>query len=222
MTALDQSFIQLLTALGALIVALGRVLVPFLPLVVWIAFWTLAVNWTKLRVVLPARGLDRPVVDRRRVRARLGNRGPATHRFASSARPDAGEFRRQNGLCDDVDLHHVLVRFGPAFGSLRQTLQLRGTGRGFRTITAATMRTMMDTGTPTHTPRRHTETHFAERVRRLCARRSRRHAVEGATGRFRFPIRAVRSAGAQPPRPNVKSSTVSRSATRKWSKLPSR
>ena len=51
MTALDQSFIQLLTALGALIVALGRVLVPFLPLVVWIAFWTLAVNWTKLRVV---------------------------------------------------------------------------------------------------------------------------------------------------------------------------
>jgi hypothetical protein len=51
MTALDQSFIQLLTALGALIVALGRVLLPFLPLVAWIAFWMLAVNWTKLRVV---------------------------------------------------------------------------------------------------------------------------------------------------------------------------
>ena len=51
MTTLDQSVIQLLTALGALIIALGRVLLPFLPLVAWIAFWTLAVNWTKLRVV---------------------------------------------------------------------------------------------------------------------------------------------------------------------------
>jgi hypothetical protein len=51
MNALDQSFIQLLTALGALIVALGRVLLPFLPLVAWIAFWTLAVNWTRLRVI---------------------------------------------------------------------------------------------------------------------------------------------------------------------------
>lgn len=52
MTALDQSFIQLLTALGTLLVALGRVLLPFLPLAAWIAFWTLGVNWTKLRVVL--------------------------------------------------------------------------------------------------------------------------------------------------------------------------
>jgi hypothetical protein len=52
MTALDQSFIQLLTALGGLIVALARVLYPFLPLVVWIAFWMFAVNWTKLRLVL--------------------------------------------------------------------------------------------------------------------------------------------------------------------------
>jgi hypothetical protein len=52
MHALDQSFIQLLTALGGLAVALGRVLLPLIPLVAWIAFWTLAVNWTKLRVVL--------------------------------------------------------------------------------------------------------------------------------------------------------------------------
>jgi hypothetical protein len=52
MHALDQSFIELLTALGGLAVALGRVLVPFIPLVAWIAFWTLAVNWTKLRLVL--------------------------------------------------------------------------------------------------------------------------------------------------------------------------
>ena len=35
-----------------LAVALGRVLVPLIPLVAWIAFWTLAVNWTKLRLVL--------------------------------------------------------------------------------------------------------------------------------------------------------------------------
>jgi hypothetical protein len=52
MTALDQSFIQLVTALAQLLVDLGRVLLPFLPLVAWIAFWTFAVNWTKLRVVL--------------------------------------------------------------------------------------------------------------------------------------------------------------------------
>lgn len=52
MPALDQSFIQLLTALGHLLVDLGRVLLPFLPLAVWIAFWTVAVNWTKLRLVL--------------------------------------------------------------------------------------------------------------------------------------------------------------------------
>jgi hypothetical protein len=31
---------------------LGEVLVPLIPLVVWVAFWTLAVNWTKLRSVL--------------------------------------------------------------------------------------------------------------------------------------------------------------------------
>jgi hypothetical protein len=52
MTALDQSFIQLLTALGQVLVDLGRLLLPFLPLAAWIAFWTLGVNWTKLRVVL--------------------------------------------------------------------------------------------------------------------------------------------------------------------------
>jgi len=52
MPALDQSFIQLLTALGGLAIALGAVLVPLIPLAVWVAFWTLAVNWTKLRIVL--------------------------------------------------------------------------------------------------------------------------------------------------------------------------
>jgi hypothetical protein len=52
MHALDQSLIQLLTALGGLAIALGAVLVPLIPLVAWVAFWTLAVNWTKLRVVL--------------------------------------------------------------------------------------------------------------------------------------------------------------------------
>jgi hypothetical protein len=51
MTVSEQTQI-LLTALGGLIIALGRVLLPFLPLVAWIAFWTLAVNWTRLRVVL--------------------------------------------------------------------------------------------------------------------------------------------------------------------------
>jgi hypothetical protein len=52
MHPLDQSLLQLLSALGNVVVALGALVVPFLPLVAWVAFWLFAVNWTKLRVVL--------------------------------------------------------------------------------------------------------------------------------------------------------------------------
>jgi hypothetical protein len=52
MHSLDQSLLQLLTALGDVIVALGALLLPFIPLVVWVAYWLFGVNWAKLRVVL--------------------------------------------------------------------------------------------------------------------------------------------------------------------------
>ncbi|MEZ5943526.1 MAG: hypothetical protein R3C18_19190 [Planctomycetaceae bacterium] len=43
---------QLIVALGALLSALLHTAVPWLPLVAWIAFWLLAVNWSKLYPVL--------------------------------------------------------------------------------------------------------------------------------------------------------------------------
>lgn len=56
MHALVESLLQLCTALGGLIVALGAVLLPFLPLAAWIAYWMFGVNWTKLRSVLLSGG----------------------------------------------------------------------------------------------------------------------------------------------------------------------
>jgi hypothetical protein len=56
MEAVLQSLIELGRDLLVLVVSLGRVLLPLLPLVVWVAFWTLAVNWTKLRSALLAGG----------------------------------------------------------------------------------------------------------------------------------------------------------------------
>ena len=125
MTALDQSFIQLLTALGHLVVDLGRVLVPLIPLIIWIAFWTLAVNWTKLRLVLLQGGWIGLALIGDRLRPRVGDRGPATHRIASSARSDARKLRRQNGVCDDAGLHHVPVRLGSAFRRVRPAVPIR-------------------------------------------------------------------------------------------------
>ncbi len=52
MDAVLQNLIELGRDLAVLIVSIGRVLVPLLPLVAWVAFWTFAVNWTKLRAVL--------------------------------------------------------------------------------------------------------------------------------------------------------------------------
>ena len=49
---LVQSLVQLLTSLGDLVIALAAILVPLIPLAVWIAFWMFGVNWVKLRSVL--------------------------------------------------------------------------------------------------------------------------------------------------------------------------
>lgn len=52
MDQLLHSLLELFTSLGNLIVALATLLVPLIPLAIWIAYWTLGVNWTRLRLVL--------------------------------------------------------------------------------------------------------------------------------------------------------------------------
>jgi hypothetical protein len=52
MDAVLQSLLELCRDLAVLIVNIGWVLLPLLPLLVWVAFWTFGVNWTKLRAVL--------------------------------------------------------------------------------------------------------------------------------------------------------------------------
>jgi hypothetical protein len=54
-TLLD-SLQNLLLALVELLAMLAGTIAPWWPLIAWVAFWTLAVNWTKLRVVLLSRG----------------------------------------------------------------------------------------------------------------------------------------------------------------------
>ncbi len=49
--------IDLLLALYDVLVALVRVFLPWTPLIAWVAFWTLAVNWKKLyRILVPGFG----------------------------------------------------------------------------------------------------------------------------------------------------------------------
>jgi hypothetical protein len=52
MDAVFESLKELCLALAMLAVNVGRVLLPLLPLVAWVAYWTFGVNWTKLRSVL--------------------------------------------------------------------------------------------------------------------------------------------------------------------------
>lgn len=52
MPELWNSLVQLFDALLQLALSLGGLLVPFLPLIAWVAFWLFAVNWRKLSTVL--------------------------------------------------------------------------------------------------------------------------------------------------------------------------
>jgi hypothetical protein len=51
-----QSLQNLLLALVELLAMLATTIAPWWPLIAWVAFWTLAVNWVKLREVLLSRG----------------------------------------------------------------------------------------------------------------------------------------------------------------------
>lgn len=57
MEALLSSLQELLFALTDLVVAIGTLLLPAIPLAIWIAFWLFAVNWEKLRAVLLSGGM---------------------------------------------------------------------------------------------------------------------------------------------------------------------
>ncbi|MCC7421789.1 MAG: hypothetical protein IT428_16035 [Planctomycetaceae bacterium] len=52
MQALGKTLVLLLEVLVQLLVDLTQVIVPWLPLIAWVAFWLLAVNWVRLRQVL--------------------------------------------------------------------------------------------------------------------------------------------------------------------------
>jgi hypothetical protein len=52
MEAVLQSLIALCRDLAVLVLRIGAVLLPLLPLLAWVAYWTFGVNWTRLRAVL--------------------------------------------------------------------------------------------------------------------------------------------------------------------------
>ncbi len=49
---LVENFVTLLAALWGLLLSIGEIVLPFLPLLAWIAVWTFAVNWVRLRRIL--------------------------------------------------------------------------------------------------------------------------------------------------------------------------
>jgi hypothetical protein len=53
---LIQALIVVLKSLLTLLATLGRELAPWTPLFAWVAFWTLAVDWTKLYPLLMRKG----------------------------------------------------------------------------------------------------------------------------------------------------------------------
>jgi hypothetical protein len=52
MDAVLHNLKELFGDLALLVVSVGQLLLPLLPLVAWVAYWTFAVNWTKLRTAL--------------------------------------------------------------------------------------------------------------------------------------------------------------------------
>jgi hypothetical protein len=55
MEALYNSLIQLLTAVLDVLISLGALLLPWLPLGAWVVFWMFGVNWSKLYPLLRQR-----------------------------------------------------------------------------------------------------------------------------------------------------------------------
>jgi hypothetical protein len=49
---LGKSLLQLITAFWDVAVIIFKLVIPWTPLVAWVAFWALAVNWVKYRAVL--------------------------------------------------------------------------------------------------------------------------------------------------------------------------
>jgi hypothetical protein len=56
MQNLQNSLLELSFAIMDLVMVLGGIILPWLPLVAWLGFWLFAVNWTKLRVQLTQGG----------------------------------------------------------------------------------------------------------------------------------------------------------------------
>ena len=56
MLSVFESLFELFFALVDLVGSVGYLVLPWTPLVAWLAFWLLAVNWTKLRVQITQQG----------------------------------------------------------------------------------------------------------------------------------------------------------------------
>lgn len=55
-TKLVENFVQLAAALWGLLLSLGEIALPWLPLLAWVAVWTFAVNWVRLRRIVVFEG----------------------------------------------------------------------------------------------------------------------------------------------------------------------
>lgn len=56
MQNLQNALFELSFAIMDLVVVLGGIILPWLPLIAWLGFWLFAVNWTKLRIQLTQGG----------------------------------------------------------------------------------------------------------------------------------------------------------------------
>lgn len=52
MSEVVSNLISLLTAVWSLVISVAVLILPWTPLIVWLAFWLFAVNWVKLRAVM--------------------------------------------------------------------------------------------------------------------------------------------------------------------------
>lgn len=55
-TSLVTNVVELFTAVWSIVLDLGAIALPWLPLVAWVAFWTFGVNWVRLRRILLVEG----------------------------------------------------------------------------------------------------------------------------------------------------------------------
>jgi hypothetical protein len=115
MHELINNFQALFSASWNLIITLLGMMLPWTPLMAWVAFWLLAVNWVKLREVMIVGGCG---LDRGNDGSGVGCRRTTDGWNSSSFRAECHQFRGQDGLCDSAVHDHVPVWVGAIVGRL--------------------------------------------------------------------------------------------------------